>query len=302
MTAAWPDFYIVGAPKAGTTSLYEYLAGHHDVFLPDQKELWLFGSDLDVRNRRRWTAQDLVDLYRGAGADATRGLAYVWYLFSQEAAREIAEVRPDARIVVALRDPVAALYALHSEFVYDGNEEIADFAEALAAEPDRCAGRRIPAEAHFPAGLCYRATVRYAEQLERYLDRFGPDQVHVLLFDDLIADPEAAGIAVLHFLGLADQPGLAFPHANPNKRARSASVRRFLAEPPPALRRAIRRLLPARARRAAYRRAVDINAANPERSAMPLELRDRLRAELEPEVTRLERLLGRSLAAWRAPG
>ena len=63
MTAAWPDFYIVGAPKAGTTSLYQYLAAHPDVFLPDQKELWLFGSDLDVRNRRRWTADDLPELY-----------------------------------------------------------------------------------------------------------------------------------------------------------------------------------------------------------------------------------------------
>ena len=300
MTAAWPDFYIVGAPKAGTTSLYEYLAGHPDVFLPDQKELWLFGSDLDVRNRRRWTADDLTDLYRGAEPSSTRGLAYVWYLFSEEAAREIAEVRPDARIIVALRDPVVALYALHSEFIYDGNEEITDFGEALAAEPDRCAGRRIPPEAHFPAGLCYRATVRYAEQLERYLDRFGADRVHVLLFDDLIADPEAAGTGVLRFLGLSTEVGLTFPHANPNKRARSAGLRRFLAEPPPALRRAVRTLVPAGARRAAYRRAVDLNAAKPERSAMSAELLDRLRADFEPEIGRLEALLGRSLAAWRA--
>ena len=300
MTAAWPDFYIVGAPKAGTTSLYAFLAAHPDVFLPDQKELWLFGSDLDVRNRRRWTADDLPELYRGAPPGASRGLAYVWYLYSREAAREIAAVRPDARIVIALRDPVAALYALHSEFVYDGNEDIADFGLALEAEPDRCAGRRIPSEAHFPAALCYRATVRYAEQVERYRDRFGADQVHVLLFDDLIADPAGMGAAVIRFLGLSEQPELAFPHANPNKRARSASLRRFLADPPPALRRIIRTFLPAGARRAAYRRAVDINAANPERLAMPAELRDRLRAELEPEVDRLERLLGRSLAAWRA--
>jgi hypothetical protein len=300
MTAAWPDFYIVGAPKAGTTSLYQYLADHPDVFLPEQKELWLFGSDLDVRNRRRWTAADLPVLYRDAPARSTRGLAYVWYLYSRDAAREIAKVRSDARIVIALRDPVVALYALHSEFVYDGNEEIADFAEALEAEPDRCAGRRIPAEAHFPAGLCYRDTVRYAEQVERYLERFGSDQVHVLLFDDLIADPDGTGAAVSRFLGLSEQPDLAFPHANPNKRARSAGLRRVLADPPPALRSAIRTLVPAGARRAAYRRAVDLNAANPPRTAMPDAVRDRLRAELEPEVGRLERLLGRSLGAWRA--
>lgn len=300
MSAAWPAFYLVGAPKAGTTSLYAYLARHPGAFLPEQKELWHFGSDLDVRGRRRWSADDLLDLYRDAPPDALRGMAYVWYLYSTQAAAEIAAVRPDARIIIALREPVAALHALHSEFVYDGNEDIADFGEALAAEPDRCDGRRIPAEAHFPAGLCYRRTVRYAEQVERYLDRFGPDRVHVLLFDDLVADPERAASEVVAFLGLPPAPELAFPHANPNKRTRSAHLRRFLASPPPALRRALRAAVPARLRRGAYRRAVALNAANPDRAAIDPDLRDALRAELADEVTRLERLIGRSLSAWRA--
>ena len=97
---------------------------------------------------------------------------------------------------------------------------------------------------------------------------------------------------MVRFLGLSEQPELAFPHANPNKRARSAGMRRFLADPPPALRRAIRTLVPAGARRAAYRRAVDLNAANPERGAMPAGLRDRLRAELDPDVSRARTAAG----------
>jgi hypothetical protein len=298
MTPDWPDFYLVGAPKAGTTSLYQYLAGHPDVFLPARKELWLFGSDLEIRNRRRWSADDLPELYRDAPAGACRGLAYVWYLYSREAAADIAAVRPDGRILIVLRDPVAALHALHSEFVYDGNEDIADFGAALAAESDRCAGRRIPAEAHFPAGLCYRSSVRYAEQVERYLDRFGAEHVHVVLFDDLVADPERTGSQLLSFLGLSPQPQLRFPHANPNKRARSVSIRRLLADPPPQLRRVVRGLVPAAARRAAYRRAEDLNATMPARPSLPSDIGDRLRAELEPEVRRLEALLGRSLASW----
>jgi Sulfotransferase family len=301
VTAHWPDFYIVGAPKAGTTSLYEYLAAYPEVFLPKQKELRFFGSDLDVRHRRVWTTEEFLDLYRDAPPGSLRGGAYVWYLFSRAAGQEIGEVRPDARIVIALRNPSAALYALHSEFVFDGNEDLEDFADALAAEPDRCAGRRIPAEAHFPAGLCYRATVRYAEQVERYLDRFGSDQVHVLLFDDLIEQPEATCTALARFLGLSPRPEIPLPRANPNKRARSALMRRFLAVPPPSLRRAMRAAVPAPLRRLAYRRAVALNSATPERPALTSELRDQLRAELDPEVVKLERLLGRSLPAWRAP-
>jgi hypothetical protein len=297
----WPDFYIVGAPKAGTTSLYEFLAAHPRVFLPEQKELRYFGSDLDVRDRRQFDREAFQALYADAPQDALLGNAYVWYLFSRRAAAEIHAARPDARIVIMLREPVAALHALHSEFVYDGNEDLDDFGEALAAEQDRCAGRRIPREAHFPGGLCYRSTVRYAEQVQRYLDLFGPGQVHVGLFEDFVADAAAAGGRVLSFLGLPPDPGIAFPHRNPNKRARSALVRRLLASPPVAVRRVIRAAVPGRVRRAAYRRAVALNVAAPERASMPPELWRALRLELEPEVKKLERLLGRELPAWHEP-
>jgi Sulfotransferase family len=300
MKMRWPDFYIVGAPKAGTTSLYEYLADHPGIFLPQRKELRYFGADLAHRHRRDLSAAEFLDHYAGAAPGKRWGNAYVWYLYSRSAAAEIHAVRPDARIMVMLRDPVRALSALHSEFVFDGNEDIDDFTAALAAEPDRCAGRRIPAEAHFPEALCYHRTVAYAEQLARYLDLFGRDQVHVALIDDFIADADAAAGAVLAFLGLEPAAGQAFPHTNPNKRARSAAMRRLLAAPPPRLRAAIRALVPAGPRRAAYRRVSALNVRAEDRAAMPEDVEHRLRHELEPEIAALETLLGLSLAAWRA--
>lgn len=300
MAVRWPDFYIVGAPKAGTTSLYGYLAGHPDIFLPGRKELRYFGSDLAHRRRHELSEAEFLDHYAGAPPERQWGNAYVWYLYSRSAAAEIHAVRPDARIVVMLRDPVRALYALHSEFVFDGNEDIDDFTAALAAEPDRCAGRRIPAEAHFPEALCYHRTVAYGEQLARYLDLFGRDQVHVALIDDFIADADAAGGRVLAFLGLQPATGQAFPHANPNKRSRSAAMRRLLAAPPPRLRAAIRAMVPAGPRRAAYRRVSTLNVQAQDRAAMPLDVERRLRDELDPEVAALETIVGRSLAAWRA--
>jgi hypothetical protein len=300
-TERWPDFYIVGAPKSGTTSLYEYLAGNPSVFLAARKELRYFGSDLEVRHRHTFSRAEFLAQYADAPADAMLGNAYVWYLFSTTAAAEIHRVRPDARIVVALRDPVDALHSLHSEFVYDGNEDIADFAAALDAEPDRCAGRRVPVEAHFPAGLCYRRTVRYAEQLGRYLDRFGRDQVHVILFDDFAADPATSYSRLLDFLRLPDDGRGAFPRRNPNKRSRSGLVRRILAAPPLPARRAVRALLPRRLRGELYRRAVALNTRQQKRAPMPDALRQMLRAQLAPEVSRLEELLGRRLPAWHAP-
>lgn len=299
-TERWPDFYIVGAPKSGTTSLYDYLAGHPGVFLPARKELRYFGDDLDVRHRHTFTRDEFLAEYADAPPAALLGNAYVWYLYSTSAAAEIHRLRPDARVVAMLRDPVDALYSLHSEFVYDGNEQITNFAAALDAEPDRCAGRRVPAEAHFPAGLCYRSTVRYAEQLARYLDRFGEEQVHVILFDDFAADPSACYARLLEFLRVPDDGRGAFPRLNPNKRSRLGLMRRILAAPPAPARRAVRALVPRRLRTSLYRRAVALNTREEPRALMPEALRRALRTELAPEVTRLEQLLGRPLPAWRA--
>ena len=197
-----PDFFIVGAPKAGTTAMYEYLRTHPDLYLPERKELRFFGSDLDIRDRQQLTAEQYLAYFAPAPADALIGTAYVWYLYSRLAAEEIALFSPDARIIAMLRNPVSMLPALHGEHLANGNEDISDFTAALDAEPERRAGRRIPPHAHLPQGLWYTDVPRYAEQLERYFAVFGRDRVRVILFDDFVADIPATFRETLDFLGV----------------------------------------------------------------------------------------------------
>ena len=182
-----PNFFIVGAPKCGTTAMNDYLSQHPEVFVPDIKEVHFFGSDL------HFTKGALRDegAYRALFAGATqprRGEASVWYLYSRTAAAEIHAFSPDAKIIVMLRNPAEMLYSQHSQFLYNGNEDLTDFWEALAAEPERRAGRRVPVSAHLVDGLFYSETVKYAEQLGRYFDTFGRENVHVILYDDFRAD------------------------------------------------------------------------------------------------------------------
>ena len=84
-----------------------------------------------------------------------------------------------------LRNPVDVMYAQHNQLIFNVIEDIPDFAEALAAEPERRAGRRLPPGPINVENLFYRHSVRFAEQLERYFDVFGRERVHVMLFDDL---------------------------------------------------------------------------------------------------------------------
>ena len=298
-----PDFFIVGAPKCGTTALYTYLGRHPDVYLPDRKELRFFGSDLEIRDRVPLTQDGYLSYFAGAGDARRVGTAYVWYLYSTRAAEEIHRFAPDASILVMLRNPVDMLYALHAEHLTNGNEDIADFTEALDAEPLRREGRRIPPHAHLPQGLLYSTVPRYSEQLERYFDRFGRDRVHVAIFEEFIADPVAGYRQALAFLGLGDDRSLEssdFEVVNASRKLRSERMRHLLARPPELPRRIISRTVPAGVRKSLHAWAKRANVREAARPEMPAATRQRLQDLFAPEVDRVEALLGRGL--WQGVG
>ncbi|HLX87141.1 MAG TPA: sulfotransferase [Acidimicrobiales bacterium] len=303
--ASRPNVFIVGAPKAGTTALAQFLGSHPDVFVAD-KELSFFGADLDFRTRRgapwRITWEAYAAWFAGHEAERCRVDRSVFYLWSQHAAEEIHAFDPSSRIIVLVRNPVDQMHSEHSEMLFQGEEDIADFATALAAEPDRLQGRRIPAACQHVMGLYYRDLARYAGQIERYLHVFGPAQVHVVVHDDLRADAAGTYRGVLEFLGVDRSHTPAFEEVNANKQVRSVALRRTLRSGSPGLRRAARLVVRGAGARARVRRALhDLNTSSRPRAAIDPGLRAILTQEFEPEVRRLESLLGRELPAWHVP-
>lgn len=297
-----PDFFLVGAPKCGTTAMHAYLRRHPQVFMPAQKELHYFGSDLHgLPTTLRPDQHDA--LFEGA-RDADRvGVTAIWALYSREAAREIKAAHPAAGIVIMLRDPVEMMYALHSEHLYQAIEDIGRFPMALEAEAGRLSGRS-PLPACYPAALyCYRAIATFSEQVERYLAMFGRDRVHVILQEDLARDPASVIRGLLTFLDVDPDFAPEFARINVNKRVRSVIFQHLLYNPTRPTRRLLRRMFPFTAAR---RRLVDAAAGwNVVRTPRPPLSRDlcrRLRAEFTPEVDRLGRLLGRDLASsfWQS--
>ena len=292
-----PDFFIVGAPKSGTTALHEYLSQHPDVFMA-RKELHFFGSDLDWKGGKV-TREQYREAFRGSSAAKRAGDASVRYLYSQRAALEIKSYRPSARIIVSLRDPVGVMQSAHNQAYFSGKETIADFEEALAAEPDRREGRRIPATCATPWSLIYRDIARYSEQLERYLDAFGESRVHVVIFDDFRRDPAKTYREVLAFLGIDQDHEPDFAVVNARKLPRLPVLSRLLYKPPIWLRIAAKVAVPSRRLRLRVLGAViRLNTRPWEYPPMRQGLREQLEAEFAGEVERLEQLLGRDLSAW----
>jgi len=298
-----PDFFIVGAPKCGTTAMSDYLAAHPDIYMA-RKEMHFFGADLRFGPQffRRDLAAYLAEFDDWKG-QRHAGEASPWYLFSTRAAAEIKAFNPDARIIVMLREPVEMLHSLYYYFRYDGNEPLPTFEEALAAEADRARGRRLCRETYLAQGLAYRQVVRYTEQVRRYFETFGRERVHVIIYDDFAADVFAAYRQTLDFLGVESKGGAPdFGVVNPAKRIRSPALRAAIGDP--LLRSAVLALRPwmPRAVFAALQRidarVRDFNACVQRRPPLDPDLRARLKREFAREVGRLSELLGRDLTHW----
>lgn len=294
---ARPDFFIVGAPKCGTTAMYAYLRQHPQIFMPYHKEPLFFGADLGSRYGRM-TRAEYQALFAGARPDQRVGEASAWYLFSASAAAEIHAFAPSAKIIIMLRNPVDVMYAQHSQLLFNRQEDLADFGRALAAEPDRLRGERLPPGAVRAENLYYREMVRFAPQVDRYFREFGRSRVHVTLHDDLRADTPGVYRQVLRFLEVDDAFTPQFEIANPNKAVRLGALQDVLYQPPAAVRRLFPRL---RRYRAIYRlRDLLLRANSRPRARPPMDpdLRRRLTVELAPDVAELGALIGRDLSAW----
>ena len=143
--------------------------------MPFHKEPLYFGDDL-TRRYGRLTAAITCACSRTPSPASASARRAPGTCTRHPRRSEIKDFSPDAQILVILRNPVDVMYAQHNQLIFNVIEDIPDFAEALAAEPDRRAGKRLPPGPINVENLFYRHSVHFAEQLERYFEVFGRDR------------------------------------------------------------------------------------------------------------------------------
>lgn len=202
-----PTFFIVGAAKAGTTSIYNYLAKHKQVYMSPIKEPHHFTSDMDtehfrenykpVMNKnltayldgdmkeevfqayiREWT--QYVKLFKNVKDEKAIGEVSNSYLFSTTAAKNIHDKIPDAKIIIVLRNPIDRAF---SHFIMDLRLGYAQppFIDALKKD------MALPIKGWAISNL-YVEIGLYYQQVKRYMELFPREQLHIILFDDLKKD------------------------------------------------------------------------------------------------------------------
>ncbi len=222
-----PNFFIIGAPKCGTSSMAAWLAEHPSIYMSPIKEPHYFNTDHNngsIENFSKYHA--LFDA--ATEENLVVGEASAAYLSSNEAVPNILRYNPAARFVVMVRNPIDMAYSFHDQLLFNDLEHVQDFAEAWRLQGERAAGKCVPSNCPEPKFLLYGEMCRLGAQLQRLYSRVSPERVHVVVFDDLKANPRQAYQRVLAFLGFPDDDRQDFTTHNPAKERRSHMVRRVV--------------------------------------------------------------------------
>jgi Sulfotransferase domain len=297
-----PNFFIVGAPKCGTTALYEYLRSHPNIFMAAIKEPHFFAQDLGGYPRIK-TPEDYTALFAGATADHLRvGEASVYYLRSTTAIGNIHQFNPEAKLIAMFRNPVDMVYALHSQLLFVGEEVVGDFERAWRLQERRSKGLDLPPNSRGAFLLQYEQFGRFGTQVQRLLSIFQANQVKLILHDDLAADVGKVYDEVIAFLEIPHDGRTSFPRINESKRTRLEWLRTLSRKPPPMLRTAVRRLKRAvggSGITAVANKLVELNTIREPRAPLSPELRRELVETFREEVLLLSRLMNRDLSHWQ---
>ncbi len=229
-----PNFFIAGAAKSGTTSLFHYVRQHPDVFMsrvkephyfcvPDFPERFEGPGDQGFNDNTMRTLEDYMALFDGVQNERVVGEASVYYLTFPQVATRIHKFNPDAKIVFILRNPVERAYSAYMHTVRDGRETLS-FEEALEQEAARKEQNYQPLWWYKEAGL-------YAKSIETYMSVFSRDQLKIFLYEDL-ADSERVVRELLSFLHLRDDVHIdtSIRH-NQSGKPKSRAMYEFFAKP-----------------------------------------------------------------------
>ena len=319
-----PTFFVIGAPRSGTTSAYEHLRAHPDVFMSPVKEPDFFADRVlsrihpaDDERQRGSLVEDArtnpdaatlveryVSLFDGAGSEAQRGEASAIYLADPHAARHIRHYIPDARLIVILRDPAERAYShfVHGRRIYaehgrtsavgaEGQTVDEEFLRAVNAAQ----AHGMPDAATSDPEVWVR-TGYYFAHLTRWFSLFPRDQLLIRRFEDLAQDANEVMRSIFAFLDVDSSFVLPTTEAfNVSVVPRSRRVFTFFTTKNPVMRYA-RSVAPARLRAVAMRTRNRYLGSN--KPPLDAELREKLVDIYQSDIKSLQDLLGWDLSGW----
>jgi hypothetical protein len=289
-----PNFLVVGAARAGTTSLYYWLKSHPEVFVPDVKEpcFFVYGYKHNVSN---W--EEYLSLFEPGRGKIAIGDCSAAYLAAPESPAWIKEKLGNLKIIILLRNPVERAFSLYAWMIMEGYEWLPTFERALEEEEWRFSSQAFQNNnPEFFLDYLYFRSGLYYQQVKRYLDTFDPELIRIYLFEDLKNTPSQVYKDICQFLEISGdfQPDFLVYNASRFPRfIRLQYLLRWFCRSserlPVPLGESVRRYLLA---------LIALNVRLGYKGKLSSTLREKLRKAYQEDILKLSELIQRDLSGW----
>jgi len=304
---ALPDFFIIGAPRCGTTAICRYLARNPQICFSRPKEPHYF-SRLDHDPSADELKRDYLDrnfshfqpIHRAVGEGS------VSYLYLPDVIKRINHLNPQARFVVLVRNPLSMLPSYHLRMRFLLQEDEPDFEKAWNLESSRDRGENVPKRCLNTLLLKYSQVARFGVQIERLFDVAGRERSHVIVFDDFKSDSLGTYRNLLEFLNVDYDGQTEFERRFGSQMYRYGWLQKLLFKPVTkggkvvdTLQRSTRKYNPDGTKRMSLiKRLTRLNKVPMKPAPLSPQAADLVREMLRPDVEHLSRLLNRDLSFW----
>jgi hypothetical protein len=291
-----PNFLILGAAKAGTTSLCDILRQHPQVYFPLYKETTFFSNDIYYNRGMNWylnTFFNKTDNYLACGEASPQ---YLYW--AEKTAPRIREAlgSETVRFIIILREPVSRAYSWYWNMVKEGNENLS-FENAIEAEPARLKKNHELLDKSGQMIYGYLRGGRYAEQIEFFLSLFPRENFLFLLFDDLSNQFEVVSFQLKSFLKIDPSFVLEPAYSNQATRSVNRNLRKWFRKQSP-IKDILRKIISPELRYHIKELALKVNNRPFSYPTMPRSTANALKAQFANDNIRLEKIIGRDLSSW----
>tara|TARA_E500000178_G_C17006793_1_gene748493 strand:+ start:1487 stop:2410 length:924 start_codon:yes stop_codon:yes gene_type:complete len=212
-----PSFFIIGAPKCGTSALAKFLSDHKHIYMSKPKEPHFFSTDIDESSRLVLTLKHYLSLFKKARQDQLCGEASVWYFYSKNAVKNIYKFNAKAKIIIMYRNPSDMIYSLHNQMILSHEEDVKNFENAWKLSWERENGSFIPKNCRDPKKLYYHKIANYFDQLQNVYKYFSKEQVKIISFENFQKNNLVVYKEVLQFLNIEYDNKKVFERINERK-------------------------------------------------------------------------------------
>ena len=270
-----PNFLLIGPGRSGTTSLYHWLNQHPEIYMSPVKEACFYAKPARPRPGKPRTREEYERLFNGITNEKMYGEACPAYLWTPTAADSIRADIPDARLIATLRNPADRAYSGWLKAVLEGRVRKGTAEDALK-----------PGYHHYKIGF-------YAPHLRRYFDRFPRQNIKVVIFEDIVRDPQLLMTEIFEFLGVDSAFKVDPIPYNPSRAPRSMRAWTIYKS----LVKIVRPMIPLSVR-SHIKSGIASDRLLTAPPAVSSELRARLLEAYRDDILETSQLIGRDLSHW----